>query len=49
MQSRIGELSRYQFSQKCRKALDTCKISGTIQHSAFSIQETCQVLVDTLN
>ena len=40
MQSRIGELSRYQFSQKCRKALDTCKISGTIQHSAFSIQHS---------
>ena len=38
MQSRIGELSRYQFSRKCRKALDTCKNSGTNQHSAFSIQ-----------
>ncbi|EPF29517.1 hypothetical protein HMPREF9195_00218 [Treponema medium ATCC 700293] len=40
MQSRIGELSRYQFSRKCRKALDTYKISGTIQHSAFSIQHS---------
>ena len=40
MQSRIGELSRCQFSQKCRKALDTCKISGTIQHSALSTQHS---------